>query len=181
MDGYLAVYRAAAALFLADWPENRGDMTLLAAAGALGVAGGLKLEAQVVYLALGISLSLLIGFGRVRLPRPRYPMILLALVPFADYGVWQILQRHWALRGERYGLAHALPRISDPAALWQITKGVLFDQRVLVAMLVLGTVYGFLRLRGQSLPSAAWLPLLAGVLYLAGIFAIFTMTGVDLS
>ncbi len=34
MDGYLAVYTAAAALFLADWLENRGDMTLLAAAGA---------------------------------------------------------------------------------------------------------------------------------------------------
>jgi hypothetical protein len=70
MDGYLAVYSGAAALWLADWLENRNDPALLAAAGALGVVGGLKPEGQVIYLALGLSLALLTALDRLKLIRP---------------------------------------------------------------------------------------------------------------
>jgi hypothetical protein len=181
MDGYLAVYAGAAALFLVDWLEGGGDETLLAAAGALGVVGGLKLEGQVLYLALGLSLILLTSFAHARLHWPRYITMALALMPFTGYIAWHVLQHRWALPGEGYKLANAWPRIFKPGALWQIAEGALLDQRVLAASLVLGSVVGFLRLRRRPLRSATWIPLLAGLLYLAGMFAIFAMTGSDLS
>jgi hypothetical protein len=181
MDGYLAIYAGAAALFLVDWLEGEGDAALLAAAGALGVVGGLKLEGQVVYIALGLSLAGLLALGRVKLPRPPLLTMLLALMPFAGYIVWLVLQRRWALPGEGFAVTHALARLDDGHALRQIARGVLRDQRVLASAVLLAGALGWLRWCGRPLPAAALLPLLAGLLYLTGMCAVFAMTGADLT
>jgi hypothetical protein len=181
MDGYLAIYAGAAALFLADWLEGRGDAALLAAAGALGVVGGLKLEGQVVYIALGLSFILLAALGRLKLPRPRIGALLLAPLPLAGYVIWQVLQRRWGLPGEGFSVIHAWPRLGDPLALWQIARGVLLDERVVASMLILVSVAGLLRRRGKRFSSTAWLALLAGFIYLLILCAAFAMRQADLT
>jgi hypothetical protein len=106
---------------------------------------------------------------------------LLALLPLAGYLIWQILQRRWGLPGEGFSVIHAWPRLGDPLALWQIAHGVLLDERVVASTLILASVAGLLRWRGNRFPSTAWLPLLAGFIYLPILCAAFAMRQADLT
>src|ERR1041385_452 len=70
MDGYLALYAASTVLFLAAWIESGSEAAFLAAMGALGVVLGLKVEGQVVALAIVLSLVFLVALRKLALPRP---------------------------------------------------------------------------------------------------------------
>jgi len=180
MDGYLALYTAAAAFFLVDWLEGGGDAAFLAAAGALGVVGGLKVEGQVVYLALGLALTFLLARRKLVLPRPSAAALALAPLPFAGYIVWHALAARWSLRADDFALAHAWPRLTDPAALWQIFHFIFLHTRFYVPVLIVLAILGFTRLKGSVLLASTQLPLVAGLLYLAGICLVFAMTPHDL-
>jgi hypothetical protein len=175
MDGYLALYAAVAALFLADWLEGGGDAALLAAAGALGVAGGLKLEGMIVYAALGLALAALVLPGRVRLPRPSGPALALLPLPFAGFVLWRAYVHLWPVPQEHFSPAKAWGRLFDGESVRLIVHQVLLDPRVIAPALILLAVAALTRWRGRRLPPAAWLPLLAGLLYLGATCAIFLM------
>ncbi len=175
MDGYLALYAAVAALFLADWLEGGGDAALLAAAGALGVAGGLKLEGMIVYAALGLALAVVVLLGRVRLPRPSGRALALLPLPFAGFVLWKAYVRLWPVPQEHFSPSQAWGRLFDGESVRLIVHQVLLDPRVVAAALILLAVAGLARWRGRRLPPAAWLPLLAGLLYLGATFVIFLM------
>ena len=180
MDGYLALYAAAAVFFLADWLEGGGDAALLAAAGALGVAGGLKAEGQVVYLALGLTLAVLLARRKLVLPRPSLAALMLAPLPFMGYVLWHILVATWSLRLDKFTLGHAWSRLIDPAALWLIFRSLLLHPGFYVPALGVLAVILLARRRAMALPASAQLPLLAGLAYVAGFFTIFAMTSQDL-
>jgi hypothetical protein len=180
MDGYLALYAAAAAFFLADWLDGGGDAAFLAALGALGVVGGLKVEGQVVYLALGAALVLLAMRRKLVLPRPSVGALALAALPFVGFVLWHFLADRWGLRDVNFTLAHAWARLSDPSALWLIFRFLILHPRFYVVGLGVLAILGLARLRAGALPAAAQLPLLAGVFYLGAIYIVFASTPDDL-
>ncbi|HZT18830.1 MAG TPA: hypothetical protein VFA23_05460 [Dongiaceae bacterium] len=173
MDGYLALYAGAAALFLADWLDGAGDSALLAAAGALGVAGGLKLEAEILYLAFGLAASALLLAGRLRLPRPSPAALLLLPLPFAGFVLWRALVWHWSLPVEHHPLETALMRLSQPHALRLIAERVLLDPRVVVAALLAAGGLILSRRCSAGLPAGAVLAVIAGLVYLAALCMVF--------
>ena len=180
MDGYLALYAAAAAFFLVDWLEGGGGAAFLAAAGALGVVGGLKTEGQIVYLALAAALAYLVMRRKVVLHRPSTAALVLAALPFAGFLLWHVLAARWLLRTDDFSFGHALPRLFDPSALWQIVHIGLLHSRFYVPVLALLAIMGLARFRGMALPATIQLPLIAGVLFIAGACLVFAMTPNDL-
>ncbi len=180
MDGYLAIYAACAAFFLVDWLEGGGDAAFLAAAGTLGVAGGLKVEGQVVYLSLALAFAVLLAMRKLSLPRPSRPALFLAALPFAGLILWHVLVFRWALKGDAYSFAQAWLRLGDPLVLWQIVHQALLHSRLYVPVLILLGILALARFRGMRLSSSAMLPLLAGLIYLAAVCLVFAMTPMDL-
>lgn len=181
MDGYLAVYAGAAALFLVDWLERGGDAALLAAAGALGVVGGLKIEGQIVYLAFAVGLVIFLVWHRPALSRPSLPALLLLPLPFAGFILWHALRISWSLPSEPFTFAHAWPRLTDPAALTQIATAVFLDRRVVASFLALVAAATLAWIRGRRLPPMVWLPLMMALAYFAGIFVVLPMSPADLT
>lgn len=180
MDGYLALYAAAAAFFLVDWLEGGGDAAFLAAMGALGVALGLKTEGEIVVLALGLALAFLVARRKIVLPRPSAGALILAPLPFIGYALWHILAVRWSLSIDDFSLAYAWPRLTDPAALWQIVHVALLHQRFYVPILILLAILAMARVQRVALPAAIQLPLVAGILYVAAACFVFAMTPKDL-
>ncbi len=180
MDAYLALYAAAGALYLADWLEGGSVVALLAAAGALGVVGGLKQEAEVVYLALALSATILLASRRIALPRTPRWTIPLALLPFGGFLLWQLLLHLWSLQEAGFSFASAWRRITDPHQFWRILHSVMFDTQVRIMLLLLILVSAGLRAQGRWFPRSSMPALLAGLLYIAGFCAIFAMTDADL-
>ncbi len=181
MDGYLALYSACAILFLVAWVEGAGDDAFLAAAGALGVVLGLKLDGQVALIAMSLSAGLLMLRGRLRPPRPSTRTAMVAAFPFVGYFTWHVLAVLWSLHRERFSLANAWPRFEDPAALWQIADSALLQARVSLPVLAVLGVYVFARRKRPAMAVNALFPLLAGLLYLAGMCLILAMTAADLT
>ena len=180
MDGYLALYAAAAVFFLADWLEGGGDAAFLAVIGALGVASGIKVEGQVVYLAIGLALVILLASRRLVPPRPSAAALMLSPLPFVGYVIWHVLVVRWSLALDDFSLAHAWPRLRDPEALWLMIRFILLHPRFYGPALGLLAVILIARRRGVAMPTAAQLPLLAGIIYVVGVFMIFLMTPHDL-
>jgi len=155
MDAYLALYAAAGALYLADWLEGGGLAALLAAAGALGVVGGLKQEAEVVYLALALSATILLASRRITLPRTPRWTIPLALLPFAGFLIWQLLLHLWSLQEGGFALANAWPRIMVWREFWRILHHVPFDPQVSIMLVLLIVVSAGLHAQGRRLPTSS--------------------------
>ena len=181
MDGYLALYAAVATLFLADWLEGGGDAALLAAVGALGVAGGLKLEGQILYVAIALAGIALLLVRRIRLSPVAGPVQMLLPLPFVPFAVWHGLVGLWSLKVEHFSLGIAWRRLGDLEAVRLILDEVVLDPRIVVAVIILLAAAVLGRWRAGRLPSAAWLPLLAGLLYLGATCVIFLMYPEDLT
>ena len=180
MDGYLALYSASAVLFLAAWIENKSDAAFLAAMGTLGVVLGIKVEGQVVALAIILALGFLLAIRRFSLPRPSWPALLLAPLPFIGFLAWHMMIVTWALPSEGFSLKYFWPRLGDPAALWQLISWTLLLGRVAIPSLIVVAILVLARQQKMPAPAAAWLPLLAGVIYLGASGLLFAMTGADL-
>lgn len=176
MDGFLALYGAAAGLFLADWLEGGGETALLAAAGALGVCLGLKQDGQVVVLAFALSVLLLRAIGKLRLPAVSGRGLALALLPFASYFAWQVILRLWGLRDQGFSLEQGWQRAVDPHEIWRIVHQVVFDPQVAIMLVLAVVASAGVRAQGARLPPAALLAILAGLFCTAGFVAIFAMT-----
>ncbi len=180
MDGYLALYSACAVLFLAAWIESRSDAAFLAGMGALGVALGIKVEGQVVALAIILAFGFLPAIRKFNLPRPSWPALILAPLPFVGFLAWHVIKVTWALPGAGFSFADLWPRLADPAALWLIVSWTLLLGRVAIPALIVLVILVLARQQKMPALPASWLPLLAGVIYLGATGLIFAMTGADL-
>ncbi len=180
MDGYLALYAASAVLFLATWIDSGSEAAFLAGLGALGVVLGIKVEGQVVALAILLALAFLIAIGKLKLPHASRPALILAPLPFVGFIAWHVVTLMWHISGEDFSFAHLWPRLTDPAALWLLLSWTLLLGRVGIPLLIVAAILLVARQQKMAMPAASWFPLLAGAIYLGAAGLIFAMTGADL-
>lgn len=180
MDGYLALYAASTVLFLAAWIESRSEAAFLAAMGALGVVLGIKVEGQVVALAIVLALAFLVAIRKFALPRPSWSALILAPLPFVGFIAWHVVTVIWRMPAAGFGLAHLWPRLTDPAALWLLLSWTMLLGRVAIPVLIVAAILLLARQQKTPAPAASWLPILAGTIYLGATYVIFAMSGADL-
>lgn len=185
VDGYLALYAGFGSLFLALWLERRGLPDLVLALAFLGVAGGLKTEANLLLLSLVLAGLALAGSrrgARLReIGRSLGPSILLpAAVAFGGFVFWHVLRVVWQLESDlTFGpqaWERMFARLGDPEAVALILTRYLLLWRTLTCLIFAGGMLWLFRRWRAETPIGVPLLLGAAFLCFCGLLLVYLMT-----
>jgi hypothetical protein len=187
MDGYLAIYCAAALLLLGRYFSERRDVDLYSGICALGLAASIKNEGVLFALSVATAVLLLGGRGSdfgvralfVRLTKDAAfaRVVVLSSAPALTWALWQ---KMWGLQNDLAApgaLARATDRLFDGFSP-QYLLAFLVSQATglwvtcaLVAGTALFTIYRKITLQHGALVAAG-----ASILYATGLYAAYLST-----
>lgn len=186
MDGYLAIYCAAALLLLGRYFSDRRDVDLYSGICALGLAASIKNEGALFTLCVAATVLLLSRrsdfsvralFGRVTKDAAFARVVAVSSAPALTWALWQ---KMWGLQNDLAApgaLARATDRLFDgfsPQYLFTFLVSqatALWVTGALVAGTALFTIYRKLTLQDGALVAAG-----ASILYAAGLYAAYLST-----
>lgn len=188
MDAYLAIYFALSLLFLGIYIQSSKPVDLLTSFISLVLILNIKNEGALAVLSiLGVMAAYSI-FDKAKIENPertykKYKnLLLIAALAFLPFILWQIYLHFWHVPNDlQIGMAsipRIMARIKDGSFI-VVLKNILDQTKISFGMLAL--IYFISMANKRSFPPEGLPPLLASLVYAAGMGFVYLQTPADVS